>query len=63
MQSYLFFLAIAIIFIFFLYLIFDFASTNANAFGNKWTKKTLWIWLPFYALWRLIREVFFLDKN
>lgn len=62
MQSYIIISVIATIFIFIIYLIFDLASTNANAFGNKWTRKTLWIWLPFYALWRLIREVFF-DKK
>lgn len=48
---------IVVIFGFIIYLILDLAMSNANAFQDKWTKKTLWIWLPFYALWRLIREV------
>jgi hypothetical protein len=33
------------------------ATTDKNAFLNKWTRKTLWLWLPFYALHRLICEV------
>ncbi len=48
--------------IFILYLLIDLAGSNPNAFFNKWTLKTLWIWLPFYALWRLTREIF-LDKR
>ncbi len=44
--------------IFIIYVFLDFgATTDKNAFLNKWTKKTLWLWLPFYALRRLIREV------
>lgn len=45
------------LFSFIIYLIFDLASTDPNSFQNKWAKKTLWMWLPFYALWRLIREM------
>lgn len=48
--------------IFILYLLIDLAASNPNVFFNKWTKKTLWMWLPFYALRRLIREIFF-DKR
>ncbi len=52
------------IFILFLsYLIFDYFATNPNAFWNKWVKKTLWIWLPFYGLRRLIREVILEKKK
>ena len=53
-----------IIFVFIVYLIIDrmFISKNANAFFDKWTKKTLFLWLPFYALPRLIKEIFF-DKR
>jgi hypothetical protein len=40
-----------------LYLLIDLARSNMNAFLDKWVGKTLWIWLPFYALQRLIREV------
>ena len=52
-----------ILLIFLLYLVFDFFSTNANVFWNKWIKKTLWFWLPFYGLRRLIREVIFKKKR
>lgn len=48
---------ILVIFIFIIYLLIDLLSTNANDFQNRWAKHTLWIWLPFYALWRLVREV------
>jgi len=34
-------------------------AMDVNAVYNTWAKKTLWIWLPFYALRRLIREVIF----
>lgn len=44
------------------YLMIDLLSTNPNAFYDKWAKKTLFIWLPFYALQRLIKEIFF-DKK
>ena len=42
----------------------DYFTTKggANPFFNKWTKKTLWIWLPFYALQRLIKEVILKGK-
>lgn len=36
-----------------------FRSENVNYFLDEWMERTLWIWLPFYALWRLIREVIF----
>lgn len=52
------FLPFAVI-LFALYLIYDYFSTNPNAWWNKWIGKTVWIWLPFYALRRLIREVIF----
>lgn len=50
------------IFLFIIYLIIDLARSNLNAFMDKWVKKTLWIWLPFYAFQRLIKEMF-LDKK
>lgn len=34
------------------------SSGNINAFYDRWMRKTLWIWLPFYALQRLVREMF-----
>lgn len=49
--------------LFLLYLVFDYYSTNQNAFWNKWTKKTLWLWLPFYGLQRLIKEVILKTKK
>lgn len=47
------------LFLFVIYLGIDFFRTKggANGFLNVWTKKLLWIWLPFYALQRLIKEV------
>ncbi|PIP24477.1 MAG: hypothetical protein CO140_04010 [Candidatus Moranbacteria bacterium CG_4_9_14_3_um_filter_40_7] len=41
------------------FLIGMFLAENVNTYLDKWMRKTLWIWLPFYALWRLIREVIF----
>lgn len=32
-----------------------------NDFLDKWVARTLWLWLPFYALFHLIEE--FLDKD
>ncbi len=29
---------------------------DLNKFFDNFLKKTLWIWLPFYAFFRLIRE-------
>lgn len=46
-----------IIIIFIIYLLIDLAKSNPNAFMDKWVGKTRWIWLPFYALQRLIKEV------
>lgn len=44
--------------IFMLYVIFDFFSIgNINKFGQRWVEKTIWLWLPIYALPRLIKEV------
>lgn len=53
---------IAIIFL--LYLAYDYAAEpNPNMFWDKWVGKTLWIWLPFYGLRRLIREMFLGKKR
>lgn len=55
----LFFVGVVILFM----IIYDMAlADDMNAFLNKWAKKTLWIWLPFYALQRLIREVLLKKK-
>ncbi|HLN19018.1 MAG TPA: hypothetical protein VK255_02500 [Patescibacteria group bacterium] len=54
-----YFLLAIIIFIplFIIYLIFDLATTSPSAFMDKWVNKTKFLWMPFYALQRLIREV------
>ncbi|MFA6160084.1 MAG: hypothetical protein WC678_03295 [Parcubacteria group bacterium] len=59
MEAYIIIGAIAFIFFFIIYLLLDFAMIKggANQFWDKWVRKTLWIWLPFYALQRLIKEV------
>jgi len=41
------------------FLIGMFRSPNINTYLDEWMEKTLWMWLPFYALWRLLREVIF----
>lgn len=57
------FLFVAII-VFIIYVLIDLVSEpNFNNFSNKWTLKTLWIWLPFYALIRLVKEVILKDKK
>lgn len=30
---------------------------------DKWLKKLVWLWLPFYALWHLIQDVVERKKN
>ena len=42
----------------FLYLVVDFFATGANGFFNKWALKILWIWLPFYAFYFLVKKLF-----
>jgi len=38
-------------------------SPTLNAFlDEKIMRRFLWLWLPFYALWRLSREMIFKDK-
>ena len=62
LEAYIILTAIAVIFIFIIYLIYDLATSNPNSFMDRWAKKTLWIWLPFYSLQRLIREVILKKK-
>lgn len=52
------------ILIFGLYVLYDrmFVSKNANLFWDNWAKRTLKLWLPWYALKRLVNEVI-LKKN
>lgn len=61
MDGYMILGVIFFIIFFMLYILIDFATIKggANAFFEKWVRKTLWIWLPFYALQRLIKEVIF----
>ncbi|MDP1884394.1 MAG: hypothetical protein Q8L10_03405 [Candidatus Moranbacteria bacterium] len=38
-------------------------SPTLNAFlDEKIMHRFLWLWLPFYALWRLSKEMIFKDK-
>jgi hypothetical protein len=62
MEAYIILFAIFFIIFFLLYLVYDLATTTTNAFQDKWTKKMLWLWLPIYAFWRLVREVVFGKK-
>ena len=62
-DAYVLLVLIFVILIFILYLGFDFVATNQNTFWDKWVKKTLWIWLPFYGLRKLLREVVFKIKK
>ena len=47
---------------FIIYLAYYFFSTNPNKFWDDWIGKTVWIWLPFYAFQRLIKEVILKKK-
>jgi len=52
--------------IFIIYLIFDFlfiTGANINKFFDKWLERTLWIWLPIYALPRLIKDIILKEKK
>lgn len=53
-----------LLFAFIIYLIFDRLTTpgGTNKFFDNWTKRLLFLWLPFYALPRLIKEIFFGKK-
>jgi hypothetical protein len=59
MSGYIILGSFVVFFIIISYLLIDLGRSNLNAFMDKWAKKTLWLWLPFYALQRLIKEVFF----
>lgn len=51
--------------VFLVYLMIDFlviTGTDLNKFSNKWVGKTLWLWLPFVGLWRLVKEVILKKK-
>jgi hypothetical protein len=47
-----------LVFLLIIYLIIDVLRTgNFNYFLENWVRRTVWLWLPFFALWRLIKEV------
>lgn len=46
-----------IFFFFIVYIVVQFFSMTLNAFLEKTITKTLWLWLPFHALKRLIKEI------
>lgn len=51
------------ILVFLIYLLIDLLNTgNINTFMDNWLRHTLWLWLPFYAFWRLTKEVIFKRK-
>ena len=58
------YITLGIILVFMIVLFFEFLSLgNINDFiDKKILRRFLWIWLPFYALWRLTKEVFFKHK-
>jgi hypothetical protein len=62
MTGYIILGVFAFIFFFIVYLLIDLGRSNLNAFMDRWVKKTLWLWLPFYALQRLIKEMFLSKK-
>ena len=52
-----------VIILFLIYLLIDlFQTGNINTFIDIWLRKSLWVWLPFYALWRLTKEVILKKK-
>jgi hypothetical protein len=52
------------ILVFLIYLLVDLLNTgNINTFIDNWLRHTLWIWLPFYALWRLTKKVILEPKQ
>lgn len=53
------FIAIGLALFIIYFLIGMFRAKNINNFLDEWMERTLWMWLPFYALWRLVREVIF----
>ncbi|MFA6973337.1 MAG: hypothetical protein WC238_01175 [Parcubacteria group bacterium] len=47
------------------WLVLDFvliSGANIHDFGDKWVKRTLWLWLPIHALLRLFKEVILKKK-
>lgn len=57
MMIYIFILILGLFIFYILIDLLIICQGNINNFFDKWLKKTLWIWLPFYAFWRLTKEV------
>jgi hypothetical protein len=52
-------ISLIIFLIFIIYLVIDFLSNdaNTNTFLDRWIKKIVWLWLPFYAFGALLKEI------
>ncbi|MCX6765790.1 MAG: hypothetical protein NT136_02425 [Candidatus Moranbacteria bacterium] len=44
-------------------LLVDFFMSGTNPFIEKWLRRILWVWLPFYALYNLTRELILRMSN
>jgi len=57
-------IALGVIFVGLLWLFIEFiqAPTLNDFLDKKIMRRSLWLWLPFYALLRLTRELFFKKK-
>jgi len=50
-------LIIILIIILAIFLLVDFLKKGPNDFIDKWLKRILWLWLPFYSLYYLTKEL------
>lgn len=59
------FIALGIIFVGIIWLFIEYvqAATLNEFLNEKIMKRFLWLWLPFYALWRLSKELFFKGRR
>ena len=58
-------IALIIIFIGLIWLFIEYvqAATLNDFLDKKIMRRFLWLWLPFYALWRLSKELFFKGRR
>jgi hypothetical protein len=58
-------IALVIIFVALIWLLIEYiqAATLNEFLDKKIMLRFLWLWLPFYALWRLSRELFFKGRR
>lgn len=58
-------IAMAVVFVALIWLFVELvqAATFNEFIDKKIMKRTLWIWLPFYAMWRLSRELIFKGRR